>query len=215
MPRKRNRDRDKGEIGKDLGDELGEDLSAMIQANIRDRMRQKLAAQSARTTLPDGVVTIVFTDVEGSSELVRDLGDHEAHPILRRHDEVVRAVLAEHEGIEVERSGDAFMLVFRYPSKAVAFAVALHDRLAADGEVRVRIGMDTGEVIREEKGYFGRTVFRAARIAQLGDGGQVLASEATKVLAENVPGVKLVDMGERELDGLGDNHRVFEVVAVG
>jgi class 3 adenylate cyclase len=183
----------------------------MIQATIRDRMRKKFGG----TDLPEGVVTIVFTDVEGSSELVRDLGDHEAHPILRRHDEVVRQVLAEHEGIEVERSGDAFMLAFRFPSKAVAFAVALHDRLAADAEVRVRIGMDTGEVIREEKGYFGRTVFRAARIAQLGEGGQVLASEATRVMAESVPGVKFVDLGERELNGLGDNHRVFEVVAVG
>src|SRR5438093_12239264 len=107
------------------------------------------------------------------------------------------------------------MLAFRLPTRAVAFALALHDRLADEGEIRVRIGMDTGEAIREEKGYFGRTVFRAARIAQLGDGGQVLASESTKVLAENVPGVKFVDLGERELDGLGDNHRVFEVVAVG
>jgi class 3 adenylate cyclase len=202
MPRKRDRSADK----------LGEEIADMIQSTVRDKVRQKMTGQAA---LPDGVVTIVFTDVEGSSELVRDLGDHEAHPILRRHDEVVRLVLAEHEGIEVERSGDAFMLVFRFPSKAVAFAVALHDRLAADGEVRVRIGMDTGEVIREEKGYFGRTVFRAARIAQLGEGGQVLASEATKVMAENAPGLKFVDLGERELDGLGDNHRVFEVVAVG
>lgn len=184
----------------------------MIQSAVRDKVRQKVTGQK---TLPDGVVTIVFTDVEKSSELVRDLGDEQAHPILRRHDEVVRQVLAEHEGVEVERSGDAFMLVFRFPSKAVAFAMALHDRLAADGEIRVRVGMDTGEAIKEDKGYFGRTVFRAARIAQLGEGGQVLASEATKVLAENVSGIKFVDQGERELDGLGDNHRVFEVVAVG
>jgi class 3 adenylate cyclase len=203
MPRKRRRDRPE-----EAEDDLGEDIARMVQASIRERMLRKVA----KTPLPDGVVTIVFTDVEGSSELVRDLGDHEAHPILRRHDEVVRAVLAEHEGIEVERSGDAFMLVFRFPSKAVSFAVALHDRLATDAEVRVRIGMDTGEVIREEKGYFGRTVFRAARIAEMGKGGQIMASEATKVLAESIPKVRFVDLGERELDGLGDDHRVFEVL---
>jgi class 3 adenylate cyclase len=165
-----------------------------------------------KETLPDGIVTIVFTDVEGSSELVRDLGDHQAHPILRRHDETVRQVLTEHDGIEVERAGDAFMLAFRLPSRAVAFALALHDRLAAEGELRVRIGLDSGEVIKEEKGYFGRTVFRAARIAEMGTGGQVLASEATKVLADIAPGARFVDLGERELEGLGGNHRVFEVL---
>ena len=73
--------------------------------------------------------------------------------------------------------------------------------------------MDTGEVIREEKGYFGRTVFRAARIAGLGQGGQVLASQATKVLAEAIPEVQFVDLGEKELDGLGGRHRIFEVIA--
>jgi class 3 adenylate cyclase len=186
---------------------IGNEFADLIQARIRDRLRKRLGGDE----LPDGVVTIVFTDVEGSSELVRDLGDHKAHPIMRRHDEVVRQVLAEHDGVEVERAGDAFMIAFRLPSKAVSFAIALHDRLAADGEVRVRIGMDTGEAIREEKGYFGRTVFSAARIAELGQGGQVLASEATKVLAERNAGVLFVDLGEKELDGLGGSHRVFEV----
>jgi class 3 adenylate cyclase len=207
MPKKKRSD--EGREAERL--ELSGEISQLVSATIRNQVRKRLGGPE----LPDGVVTIVFTDVEGSSELVRDLGDHDARPILRKHDEVVRQVLAEHEGMEVERSGDAFMIVFRFPSKAVAFAVALHDRLAADAEVRVRIGMDTGEVIREEKGYFGRTVFRAARIAQLGEGGQVLASEATRVMVENVPGLKFVDLGERELDGLGDNHRVFEVVLVG
>jgi adenylate cyclase len=202
MPRKRDRSEN------DM-DKLGEELSDLIGSRIREQVRQKLVG---RGTLPDGIVTIVFTDVEGSSELVRDLGDHQAHPILRRHDETVRQVVTEHDGIEVERAGDAFMLAFRLPSKAVAFALSLHDRLAAEGELRVRIGLDTGEVIKEEKGYFGRTVFRAARIAEMGSGGQVLASEATKVLADTVPGARFVDLGERELDGLGGNHRVFEIL---
>jgi class 3 adenylate cyclase len=197
---------------KDPNDALGEELGAMISATVRDSILGKL---ERKTRLPDGIITIVFTDVEGSSELVRDLGDHQAHPILRKHDETVRQVAAEHDGVEVERAGDAFMLAFRFPSKAVSFALALHDRLAAEGELRVRIGMDTGEVIKEEKGYFGRTVFRAARIAELGKGGQVLASEATKVIADAAPDTTFVDLGERELEGLGGSHRVFEVQPAG
>jgi class 3 adenylate cyclase len=201
MPRKRDRS------NKDM-DEFDEEISELLGSRIRSQVRNSLIGKE---TLPDGIVTIVFTDVEGSSELVRDLGDHQAHPILRRHDETVRQVLSNHDGMEVERTGDAFMLAFRLPSRAVAFALALHDRLAEEGEVRVRIGMDSGEVIREESGYFGRTVFRAARIAELGHGGQVLASEATKVLADISPDARFVDVGEKELDGLGGSHRVFEV----
>jgi class 3 adenylate cyclase len=202
MPRKRGRS--ENEL-----DTLGEEISAALGSRIKEQVRRSIVGKG---TLPDGIVTIVFTDVEGSSELVRDLGDHQAHPILRKHDETVRQVLSDHNGIEVERAGDAFMLAFSLPTKAVAFALALHDRLADEGEVRVRIGMDSGEVIREEKGYFGRTVFRAARIAELGKGGQVLASEATKVLADIAPDARFVDLGEQELDGLGGSHRVFEVL---
>jgi class 3 adenylate cyclase len=161
--------------------------------------------------LLDGVVTIVFTDVEGSTELVRDLGDREAHSILRKHDEIVRKALAEQDGIEVERAGDGFMLAFRSPTKAVAFGVALHDALAREGRVKVRIGMDSGEVIREEKGYFGRTVFRAARLSDLAGGGHVFASESTKALADG-GAIRFLDHGEHELKGLGGTHRVFEVL---
>ena len=119
-------------------------------------------------------------------------------------------MLAEHDGLEIERAGDGFMLAFRSPSKAVAFGLGLRDALASNGEVRVRIGLDSGEVIREEKGYFGRTVFRAARLSDMASGGHVFASEATKVLADTAP-VRFEDLGEHELKGLGGRYRVFEV----
>jgi adenylate cyclase len=189
-------------------EEVRKQLGDAISARVNEGLIRRLGGGPQ---LPDGVVTIVFTDVERSTELVRDLGDTEAHGILRRHDELVRRVLAGHDGLEVERTGDGFMLAFRSPSKAVAFGLALQDALAAEGEVRLHIGIDSGEVIREEKGYFGRTVFRAARLCDLATGGRVLASEATKSLADaSAFGFK--DLGEQELKGLGGSHRVYEVV---
>ena len=173
--------------------------------------KRVLESLGGRPELPDGAVTIVFTDVEESTELVRDLGDEKAHSILRRHDEIVRRVLAEHDGVEIERAGDGFMLAFRSPSKAVAFGLGLRDALAGDGEVRVRIGLDSGGVIREEKGYFGRTGFRAGRLSDMASGGRVFASEARKVLADAAP-IRFQDMGQHELKGLGGTHRVFEVL---
>ena len=183
-------------------------MTELINARVNEKLLETVGGPP---TLPDGVVTIVFTDVEGSTALVRDLGDERAHQILRRHDETLRQVLAEHDGLEIERAGDGFMLAFRSPTKAVAFTLVLHERLAKDGDVRVRIGLDSGEVIREEKGYFGRTVFRAARLSDLAGAGRVLASEATKALADGAD-VRFDDLGDHELKGLGGNHRVFEVL---
>src|SRR5438309_245941 len=100
-------------------DDVGKKLNDLITARVNEGLLRK----ARKLELPDGVITVVFTDVEGSSELVRDLGDQGAHTILRRHDVTVRQVLAEHDGLEVEQAGDGFMLAFRSPSNAVAFAL--------------------------------------------------------------------------------------------
>src|SRR5436309_14813490 len=94
-------------------DKVGDEISEMVEASVLEKARQKLASKAE---LPDGVITILFTDVEGSSEFVRDHGDAQARAMLRRHDELVRRVLKEHDGIEVERAGDAFMLAFGFPT---------------------------------------------------------------------------------------------------
>jgi class 3 adenylate cyclase len=160
----------------------------------------------------------MFTDVEGSSELVRDLGDKRARTILRRHDEIVGQAIRSHEGTEVERAGDSFMAAFTTARRAVACALEIQRTLAADRQeqadtaVHVRIGMDTGEVLAEEQRYFGSTVFRAARIADLAPAGRILVSEATKVLASQA-GFEFDDLGEHELKGLGAGHRLYEVTA--
>jgi eukaryotic-like serine/threonine-protein kinase len=194
----------------DISDELSEAISADVQRKIRERL--------GGPRLPQGTVTIMFTDVEGSSELVRDLGDQRARRILRRHDDIVREAIRAHNGTEVERAGDSFLVAFSTAGRAVACALDLQRRLAADRQdhpgkaVRVRIGINTGEVLAEEDRYFGSTVFRAARIADLAPGGRVFVSEAAKVLAAPA-GFAFDDPGDHELKGLGAGHRLFEVTS--
>jgi class 3 adenylate cyclase len=193
-------------------DDFDRELTEAITANVQRHLRRKLAPPQ----LPEGTVTILFTDVEGSSELVRDLGDHGARDILRRHDDIVRQAIKQHEGTEVERAGDSFMAAFSTARRAVACALDIQRTLAAqqgqDQAVQVRVGMDTGEVLAEEDRYFGSTVFRAARIADLAPAGRILVSEATKVLASQA-GYEFEDLGEHELKGLGPGHRLFEVTS--
>jgi adenylate cyclase len=199
-------------------EEFDAEITARIQSSMRQRMEhvfeQIAPKETGRSPLPEGTVTIVFTDVVGSTDLVHVLGDERARAVLRDHDRIVRETLEAHKGIEVERVGDSFMAVFRTARKAVEFALDLHDRLAREGTeppVRVRIGMDTGEVIAEEKGYFGATVVRASRIAAQAGPGQTLASEATKVLAQTGSPATFEGAGPRELKGLPGTHPVFDV----
>jgi class 3 adenylate cyclase len=195
-------------------DDFSDELSEAISANVERTIRKRLGAPQ----LPKGTVSIMFTDVEGSSELVRELGDQRARQILRRHDDIVQEAIRSHEGTEVERAGDSFMAAFTTAGRAVACALAIQRSLAAaredhpDEAVRVRIGIDTGEIIAEEDRYFGSTVFRAARIADLAPGGRAFVSEATKVLAARA-GFAFDDLGDHELKGLGPGHRLFEATS--
>jgi len=118
----------------------------------------------------------------------------------------------------VEQAGDSFMAAFSTARRAVACAPDIQRTLAADRQeqgddaVQVRIGMDTGEVLAEEQRYFGSTVFRAARIADLAPAARILVSEATKALASQA-GCEFDDLGEHELKGLGSGHQPYEVTA--
>lgn len=168
---------------------------------------------------PTGVLTLVFTDIEGSSDL------WEAHrdafrPILELHNSLMREHAALGNGIEVKTEGDAFFLVFDRASDAVRFAVDAQLAFAATDwnahltgvtSLRVRMGMHTGEPIlvehpNGERDYFGPTVNRAARVGGAGHGGQILVSEATRGLAFNEmpPTVSFSDMGRHRLKGVGE-----------
>jgi class 3 adenylate cyclase len=171
--------------------------------------------------LRSGTVTFVFTDIEGSTRLTRSLRDR--WPEVRaEHRGLLRAAFAAHDGEEVDTQGDSFFYVFSRARDAALAAADAQRALAAHewpegDEVRVRIGMHTGEPVVSEEGYHGIGVHRAARIMAAGHGGQVLVSEATAaVLAdEEVAGVGLRDLGRHQLKDLDRPEHLYQLVADG
>ncbi len=169
--------------------------------------------------LPEGTVTVLFTDVVGSTDLTTSRGDEAAQEILRAQRDLTRQKVEEHSGHEVKSLGDGFMVAFASARKAVACAVGIqraleeHNRsLPLDEQVLIRIGLNTGEVIQEEADLFGETVNAAARIAAKAKGGQILVSEAVKAVLGRAKDIELVDRGRFRLKGFPERWRLFEVV---
>lgn len=157
------------------------------------------------STLPAGVVTFLFTDVEGSTKLLHELGNAYADA-LQEHRRLLREAFTAHEGVEVDTQGDAFFVAFGRASDAVA--AAAHAQLAlAGGPIRVRMGLHTGEPRVTEEGYVGLDVHKGARIAAVGYGGQVLLSRATQALVD--AGVR--DLGPHRLKDLSAPERIFQL----
>src|SRR5262249_4513781 len=148
-----------------------------------------------RSNLPTGTVTFLFTDVEGSTKLLHALGADAYAEELARHRRLVREACDREGGVEVDTQGDAFFFAFSSAPGAVAAAKAMTAALA-EGEVHVRIGLHTGTPLVTDEGYVGDDVHLAARVAACGHGGQVLLSNATRVL---VDGFALTDLGEHRL----------------
>ena len=157
--------------------------------------------------LPSGTVTLLFTDIEGSTKLLNDLGD--AYPdVLAEHRQVLRSALTKHGGIEVDTQGDAFFYVFTRAGDAVEAARDAQDGLA-DGPVRVRIGVHTGEPLVGVDGYVGIDVHRAARIAAAACGGQVVISQSTRDLVDTESGLR--DLGVHRLKDLTAPERLYQL----
>jgi DNA-binding NarL/FixJ family response regulator/class 3 adenylate cyclase len=164
--------------------------------------------------LPQGTVTLLFTDVEGSTRLVHQLGDAYAG-VLADHRRLVRESLEACGGFEVDSRGDEFFLAFSTAAAAVDAAVSLQQALAGHDwppgtEVRVRIGLHTGRPTLRDGAYFGMDVHRAARICQAGHGGQVLISAATLEELDGAP-FQIEDLGEHELPGLPEPERIYQL----
>src|SRR5690349_21996678 len=166
--------------------------------------------------LPAGTVTFVFTDVEGSTELLRRVGDAAYAGLLAEHARLVDDALAEGDGVVVDTQGDAFFAAFPGATGAVRAATRLQRELAQI-ELRVRMGIHTGHPALTSTGYVGLDVPQAARICAAGHGGQVLLSQVTRELVEHElpPGVTLRDLGEHRLKDLTGPQRLSQLVIAG
>lgn len=166
---------------------------------------------------PDGTVTILFSDIEGSTEMTERLGDRRWLEVLHEHNAIIRRQVAECGGFEVKAEGDGFMLAFGSARTALGCAIEMQRALAerndgAEEPIKVRIGLHTGEAIKEGEDFFGKHVILAARIAGKASGGDILVSSLLKELTESAGDVEFGEGREVELKGLAGSHRVFEVV---
>jgi predicted ATPase/class 3 adenylate cyclase len=157
---------------------------------------------------PSGTVTLVFTDIEGSTRLLQDLGTTAYRDALARHRELVRNACNGHQGYEVDYEGDAFFYAFQSAGQAVA---AVNDAMAslADGPIRIRVGIHTGEPALDPPKYIGMDVHHAARIMSSAHGGQVVLSrESARMLGDDV---QLLELGEHRLKDIAEPVPLFQL----
>jgi len=162
-----------------------------------------------------GLVTILFTDIEGSTALTHRLGDERAREVFREHERITRDALARYSGSEVKTMGDGFMASFRSASRALECAIELERAFAAHNDsnetpVSVRVGLNAGEPIAEDEDLFGTAVITAARIASQAKGGEILVSNVVRELVAG-RGFMFSDRGETVLRGFEDPVRIYEV----
>jgi predicted ATPase len=160
-----------------------------------------------RPDLPTGTVTFLFTDVEGSTKLLHELGAEAYAEVIAEHRRVIREAVLAHGGVEVDTQGDAFFVAFPTAPGALTAAAVARDALAG-GAIRVRIGLHSGTPFVGEEGYVGPDVHRAARIAAAGHGGQILVSAATAALVDEAA---LHDLGPHRLKDLSTPERIYQV----
>lgn len=149
-----------------------------------------------RRDLPTGTLTLLFTDVEGSTRLLKELGEEAYARALAEHRRRLREAFARHGGVEVDTQGDAFFYVFQSAPEALAAAAEAREALAG-GPIRVRMGLHTGCPRLAEEGYVGEDVHKASRIAAAAHGGQVVLSRETRALLDDA--LPLTDLGEHRL----------------
>jgi predicted ATPase/class 3 adenylate cyclase len=176
----------------------------------------------SRPDLPTGTVTFLFTDIEDSTRWALELGPDAYRELLEQHHSLLRAAFGRHGGAERGTQGDAFFVAFVDAPSAVAAAAEAQRSLAAATwpgavEVRVRMGLHSGQAIAGGDDYVGVDVNRAARIAAVAHGGQVLLSDATRSLSERslADGLELRDLGPHRLKDLPGEERLYQLVIDG
>ena len=164
--------------------------------------------------------SIMFTDLEGSTAMLTRLGDEENQSLLNIHGEIIRKQVEDHGGLEVKNTGDGYMLAFYSARKAVSCAVEIQKDLQdlnqqnSDRQLKVRIGINVGETIKENEDYFGTAVVMAARIMDTASGGQILVSDLLQRIAYRPTDseYEYSDFGRRTLKGFNDEEQLFEVI---
>ncbi len=184
-----------------------------VVAHRVERARPDLTATAA----PDGTVTLVFSDMEGFTRMTERLGDLRAREVIRDHNRIVREQLAVHAGYEVELQGDGFLLAFGSARRALQCAIGIQRAMRAYSAahpaepLRVRIGLHTGEALREADKFFGRTVILAARIAAQAEGGEILASALLRELTQSSGDLRFGADRVLELKGIAEPQHVCAV----
>ena len=164
-------------------------------------------------TAADGSVTLMFSDMEGFTSMTERLGDAEAHKVIQRHNRIVREQVKSQRGHEVDSQGDGFLVAFKTPRQGALAAVALQQAFAAycathpEEPIRVRIGLHTGQAIREADKFFGRTVIMACRIADQARATEILVSaDVRDALADDF---RFAEPRELALKGFSGSHAAF------
>jgi len=167
---------------------------------------------------PDGTVSLLFSDIENSTVIIERLGDLRAQEVFRTHNRAIREQIATHGGYEVKSMGDGFMIAFASARRALLCAVDIQRWLAdycaqhPEAPIRVRIGLHTGEAIRESGDFFGKTVVLAARIGAAAQGGEILVSSTFKAITESAGDIRYDAGRDMNLKGLAGSHRVHRVL---
>ena len=212
-------------LGPAVDRELREAEGRQARRNAEDQQQNLLKElEQAYTQLERRVreitASIMFTDLEDSTQLLTRLGDEENQSLLAVHSRIIRQQLDNHGGQEVKTTGDGFMIAFYSARKAVSCAVEIQKELEEfnrqnpDRQLKVRIGVNLGEVIKEEDDYFGTAVVIAARIMNEAAGGQILVSDLLRKVASGHANAEheYSDLGWRTLKGFDDEEHIFEVV---
>jgi class 3 adenylate cyclase len=192
---------------------IGQSFPTNLEA-VTDAVGREQVDLDARMA-PDGTVTLLFTDVEGSASFAERLGDLRWFTLLREHNALVREQIARFQGFEVKTIGDAFMVAFGSARRGVLCAAGIQQAIARygvehpDHAIRVRIGLHAGEPVREGNDFHGKSVVLASRITGVASGGEILVSAVMRELTESAGDIRFGAGREVALKGLAGTHRVY------
>lgn len=192
-----------------------EETSATIAAIVEQVDVEPLANRDV--TSPDGMVTIVFTDVERSTETLERLGEDRWFELMMSHNDIVRTTVSGHSGTVIKSQGDGFMMTFVSAAAALECSIALqrafaqHNETNPDQRLPVRIGLHTGNIFQLEDDVLGKAVVMAARITGKARGGEILVSSASREYTVRLGRWRYDERGELRLKGLANPEQVYSL----